>query len=137
MAEPGRPRPGRGVTVLEQALAPGGALVLGAADALARTAALGAAPRRPAAPARRARPAAPPVPSQRRPLGSRAERLKVALDAAGRGDRYEALGLVAALLDDNQLDSDAHFVYGLVALEAGQPERAADAFRRAMYIDPA
>jgi chemotaxis protein methyltransferase CheR len=41
------------------------------------------------------------------------------------------------MLDDNQMDSDAHFVYGLVALEAGQPERAAGAFRRAMYIDPA
>jgi tetratricopeptide (TPR) repeat protein len=44
---------------------------------------------------------------------------------------------VAALLEDNQMDVDAHFVHGLVALEAGQPERAADAFRRAMYIDPA
>jgi tetratricopeptide (TPR) repeat protein len=43
---------------------------------------------------------------------------------------------VAALLHDNQLDSDGYFVHGLVALEAGQPARAADAFRKAIYIDP-
>jgi chemotaxis protein methyltransferase CheR len=135
------------IPLLERALRPGGILLLGAADALARTAALGPAPRSMAARgaaadpgraalARPAQRAVPPVPPQPGPLVSRAERLKVALGAAGRGDRYEALGLVAALLEDDQMDSDAHFVYGLVALEAGQPERAAGAFRRAMYVDP-
>lgn len=120
------------VMLFERALRPGGILMLGAADALARTAALGKT---------RASPAArdgatirhPPKPE---PRPSREDRLKAALDAADRGQREEALGLVAALLHDNQLDSDGYFVHGLVALEASQPARAADAFRKAIYIDP-
>lgn len=120
------------VTHFERALRPGGILMLGAADALARTTALGKTPASPAA-RNRVTVRRPPQPE---PRPSREDRLKAALDAADRGQREEALGLVAALLYDNQLDSDGYFVHGLVALEASQPARAADAFRKAIYIDP-
>lgn len=120
------------VTLFERALRPSGILMLGAADALARTAALGTT--RPVPAARTAATVRrPPKPAQRL---SREDRLKAALNAADRGLREEALGLAAELIHDNQLDSDGYFVHGLVALEAGQPARAADAFRKAIYIDP-
>jgi len=35
------------------------------------------------------------------------------------------------------LDADAHFVQGLVTLEAGEPARAAAALRSALYADAA
>jgi len=44
---------------------------------------------------------------------------------------------VASALADNPLDADAHFVLGLVTLEAGEPARAVAALRRALYADPA
>jgi tetratricopeptide (TPR) repeat protein len=43
---------------------------------------------------------------------------------------------VASLLADNPLDADAHFVRGLVTLEAGEPDQAVAALRRALYADP-
>ncbi len=123
---------GRVIMSLERSLRPGGMLILGAADALQRTAA------RPAEPAR-ARPSGRPL---RRPLGrqprqSREERLAAALDAAGKGNRDAAMTQVASLLADDSLDADAHFVQGLVTLEAGEPARAAVALRRALYADAA
>ena len=140
---------GRVIALLTEALRPDGILLLGAADALARTAALGTAVRGTAVGRTAAR--GGPGPAElarlplrtirrhpaREPLVSRDQRLKAALDAAGSGRRDEALAQVAVLLADNQLDSDAHFVHGLVALEAGQPAQAAAAFRKAIYIDPA
>ena len=44
---------------------------------------------------------------------------------------------MAALLADNPLDADAHFIDGLVALDAGDPAKAVAALRRALYADAA
>jgi chemotaxis protein methyltransferase CheR len=116
---------------LQRSLRPGGVLVLGAADALHRTART-----------------AQPIPGRalRRPLGqppagqplppTREQRLAAALDAAGNGDREGALAQVRSLLAENALDADAHFVDGLVGLEAGRPAEAAAALRRALFADP-
>jgi chemotaxis protein methyltransferase CheR len=144
---------------LGQAVRPGGALVLGASDALQRTTArTGAAqaqspdpmrsgpvsPRRvPPGPA--GRPAAPGlVPQSRRPAarqpaqpaaapreGPRA----TALAAAGHGDREAALAQVTALLAADPMDADAHYIGGLLTLEAGEPQQAVAALRRALYAD--
>ena len=114
---------------LEGSLRTGGLLLLGAADALQRPASLplpglaGAAGR-------------PPVPRRdlpaRAPPPSREQRLAAALDAAGKGDRDDALLQVTSLLADGPLDADVHFIHGLVALEAGDPAQAAPALRRAL-----
>jgi chemotaxis protein methyltransferase CheR len=77
----------------------------------------------------------------RRPLGrepapSREERLEQALTAAGRGERDAALGHVRGLVAADPLDAEAHFLHGLVLLEAGQPAAAVAALRRALYADP-
>jgi chemotaxis protein methyltransferase CheR len=116
------------IVSLERSLRPGGMLMLGAADALTRTA---------SRPAARPRAAKGPL---RRPLGrdpslSRERQLTAALDAADQGDRDGALAHVASLLTDNPLDADAHFMDGLVTLEAGRPARAVAALRRALYVD--
>jgi tetratricopeptide (TPR) repeat protein len=62
--------------------------------------------------------------------------LRQALDAAGRGDRDEALEQVTALIAADPLDADFHFLHGLLALEAGEPAQARDALRRALAADP-
>jgi chemotaxis protein methyltransferase CheR len=123
---------------LERSLRQGGVLVLGATDAVARTAALGIHRRPPASPGAERAARRPPAASRPRAAASsmREQRLPAALEAAGKGDRDEALALVAALLADDPLDADAHFVQGLVRLEAGEPGRAAEALRRALYTDP-
>lgn len=120
---------------LERSLQPDGMLVLGASDALRRTSSRPAA--RPGRPA--ARPRAPGR-GLRRPLGRgpslpRERRLTAALAAADEGDRDGALAHVASLLADDPLDADAHFIDGLVTLEAGGPARAAAALRRALCAD--
>jgi chemotaxis protein methyltransferase CheR len=124
----------RVIELLERSLRPGGMLLLGAADALVRTASGPVAPRPPAPasgePTRR-RPRSQPVPSL-----SREQRLAAALDAADKGDRDTALAHVASLLEQNALDADAHFVDGLVALEAGRSAQAVAALRRALFADP-
>jgi chemotaxis protein methyltransferase CheR len=117
---------------LERSLRRGGMLVLGPADALHRIAA-------PSAPERQRR--RPPHRPPQRPLAgqpspTREQRLAAALDAAGKGDRDGALAQVGALLGQNALDGDAHFVDGLVALEAGRPAEAVGALRRALFADP-
>jgi chemotaxis protein methyltransferase CheR len=122
---------------LDSSLAPHGKLLLGVADALRRTFQV-PAPESPAS-----RPCAPqpggrsPVPRPRTPPREpRGRRLAAALAAAGKGHRDAALAEVQSLLARNPLDADAHFVYGLVVLEAGEPARAVVAFRRALYTDP-
>jgi chemotaxis protein methyltransferase CheR len=120
---------------LERSLRPDGVLVLGAADALHRTA---RAPRpvpgrQPARPLRR--PLGQP-PAGQPPSPTREQRLAAALDAAGNGDREAALAQVRSLLGENALDADAHFVDGLVGLGAGRPAEAAAALRRALFADP-
>ena len=42
-----------------------------------------------------------------------------------------------ALVEAHPLDADAHFLHGLVALEAGEPAAARDALRQALVADPA
>jgi chemotaxis protein methyltransferase CheR len=146
----------RVIESLRQSLRPGGRLVLGASDALQLTAArtgtaatgrTAPAPSGPVSPGLEhpGPPAAGLVPSTRpplrrpigrRPVPSRDQRLTATLEAAGQGDRDAALAEVATLLADDPLDADAHFVGGLVALEAGQPGRAVTALRRALYADP-
>jgi chemotaxis protein methyltransferase CheR len=75
-------------------------------------------------------------PVRREPARARDQQLAAALDAAGRGDRAGARAQVAALVAADPLDADAHFIGGLVALEAGEPGGAAAALRRALYADP-
>jgi chemotaxis protein methyltransferase CheR len=127
----------RVIDSLGRSLRPGGVLVLGAADALQRMTVPPAA--RLGGPAAGAGSPKRPL---RRPLGrqqpqpsSRDEWLAAALDAADKGDREDALAAVATLLLENPLDADAHFVQGLVTLEAGEPAKAAAALRRALYTD--
>jgi chemotaxis protein methyltransferase CheR len=118
---------------LERALRPDGMLLLGAADALRR------APG-PALPVQPAGLALTAKRRLRRPLGteaslSREQRLAAALAAADEGDHDAALAHVASLLAASPLDSDAHYLNGLVTLGAGWPARAAAALRRALYAD--
>jgi chemotaxis protein methyltransferase CheR len=125
---------------LRRSLRPGGELVLGAADALARAG--GGSPARagrdgpapgpaPGCPPRRS----PAEPKPAAPPANREQRLAVALEAAGRGDRDRAQALVAVLLSDDPFDADAHFINGLVSLEAGRPADAVTALRRALCAD--
>ena len=138
---------------LEQALRPGGALVVGASDALqlttARTAAAltrppGLVPPRLVPPGLLPPRLVPPrlVPQSRRPAGGpsgggppRDRQFAAALAAAGHGDRDAALAQVAALLAADPMDADAHFIGGLITLEAGEPGQAVAALRRALYAD--
>jgi chemotaxis protein methyltransferase CheR len=136
----------RVIEQLSQALRAGGRLLLGAADALQLTTARTGTVLTTAAGPYRSGPVSPgPVPSARAPAGpapapshaeNRAEKLAAALHAAGRGDHALALAQVRALVTADPLDADAHFIGGLVALEAGQPARAVAALRRALYADP-
>jgi len=122
---------------LDASLRPDGKLLLGVADALrrpVRVAALESPACRPGATQSGER---NPVPRPRTPPREpRDRRLAAALAAAGKGHRDIALAEVQALLALNPLDADAHFVHGLVVLEAGEPARAVAAFRRALYTDP-
>jgi tetratricopeptide (TPR) repeat protein len=70
------------------------------------------------------------------PSFSREQRLTAALDAADAGDSEDALDHLGTLLAADPLDADAHYIVGLVKLEAGQPEAAVIALRRAVYTDP-
>ena len=120
---------------LERSLRPDGVLMLGAADALQRTAGRPAARAGSLAARSPAAERGPRRPLGREPAISRERRLSAALDAADRGDRDGARAHVAVLLADNPLDADAHFIDGLVTLEAGRPARAAAALRRALCAD--
>jgi len=145
--------------LLGSSLRPGGTIMLGAADVLqvspARTGgprpALGTQPRaaaheRAPAPARGPAPEAPrqatrvlprgPLPTGQRVL-TRDQRLTATLTAAASGDRNGALEHAASLVEAHPLDADAHFLHGLVALEAGEPAKARDALRQALCADPA
>jgi chemotaxis protein methyltransferase CheR len=116
------------IASLRRSLRPGGMLLLGAADALTRP---------PGGPAAGPRPARRPPgrPPGRDPSLSREQQLTAALAAADGGDRDGALAHVASLLTDDPLDADAHFMDGLMTLEAGRPARAVTALRRALYAD--
>jgi len=146
----------RVVRALERALAPGGMLVLGAADRLCRLP--GQARRAPVGP-----PAKPPAPSWRARLASRSWRareqhddavpapagatrpapgdagaaLAAALAAADAGRIDEALGETERALAADPLDADAHYVRGVAQLGSGDAAAAAASLRRALYVDPA
>jgi chemotaxis protein methyltransferase CheR len=120
----------RVIESLERSLRHGGMLLLGAADALHRVAGPPAPERQPRRPPRRSR----REPAVRQPP-TREQRLAAALAAAGKGDSDGAMAQVGPLLGENALDADAHFIDGLVALEAGRPEHAAAALRRALFAD--
>ncbi len=144
--------------LLSASLHPGGKLMLGAADVLqvapARTGVTrprgaGATARPTAGPARepargfagRTLRQAVREPSRAAPAAQRVmtrdQRLTATLTAAAAGDRNEALEHAASLVEAHPLDADAHFLHGLVALEAGQPAQARDALRQALVADPA
>ena len=112
---------------------PGGVFVLGGADALQRTAARHMAHR----PPRRAAAAARPLrrPPARPPALSTGQRLAGAIDAADKGERGLALGLVESLLADDPLDPDALYLHGLVTLAGGEPARAVGSLRAGLYAD--
>jgi len=140
----------RVVRTLEGALAPGGMLVLGAADRLCR---LPDAPRRASA----RRPARAAAPSWRARFGAakpswRAEAqpeepgrvaadppgpLAAALAAADAGRLDEAIAAAEHALREDPLDADAHYLHGVAALGSGDAAAAAASLRRALYVDPA
>jgi chemotaxis protein methyltransferase CheR len=130
---------GKVIAMLERGLAPGGMLLLGAADRLCGSA------RRLARPddGERKRPPAPPR-ELRQPLGREPDdrapvedvSLSVAMAAADRGDLATALELTERLLAENPLDSDAYFVRGLAELGTKDSAAAAASLRRALYVDP-
>jgi len=146
----------RVIELLGQSLRADGRLLLGASDALQLTSArTGRALTGSAGPARPGLVSPGPVLSgpaphgpgpaagrparrslRREPARSRDQQLAAALDAAGRGDHDGALAHVAVLVAGDPLDADAHFIGGLVTLEAGEPAAAVAALRRALYADP-
>jgi len=145
--------------LLKSSLRPGGMVMLGAADVLQVSPARTGEPRphqpgparpgadRPAAgrpapgpaaePPRQAMRVLPrgPLPTGQRIL-TRDQRLTATLTAAASGDRSGALEHAASLVEAHPLDADAHFLHGLVALEAGDAAKARDALRQALCADP-
>jgi chemotaxis protein methyltransferase CheR len=123
----------RAIATLEHALAPGGELILGAADRLCDSA------RRLARPAV-SRPHAPAPPRElRRPLGREpavTPMLTGALEAADAGSLEDALEVTARMLEADPLDADAYFVRGLAELGLGDADAAVASLRRALYVDP-
>jgi chemotaxis protein methyltransferase CheR len=150
--------------LLSGSLRPGGTVMLGAADVLQVSPARTGEPRPSLAsalprPGTLARPVAgerAPGPARElargpagqavrepprgpRPTGrilTRDQRLTATLTAAASGDRTGALEHAASLVAAHPLDADAHFLHGLVALEAGEPAKARDALRQALVADP-
>ena len=124
---------------LERGLAPGGMLLLGAADRLCRSAGRLATPEE--VEPRRPRPwGSAPKPVPRSPLGREPARpeaeLAVALQAANEGSLGTALEVTERMLQADPLDADAHFVRGLAELSGGDPVAAIGSLRRTLYVDP-
>ena len=129
----------RVTAALDRALAPGGTLVLGAADALCRSAgrlrslATAVAPLQPSA--------TPPQRILRRPLGRVGgpalthDHVGIA-EAAGSGESGEMISRTTRLLATDPLNASAHFLHGLAELEAGDAAAAVSALRRALYAEP-
>jgi chemotaxis protein methyltransferase CheR len=156
----------RVVRSLERALAPGGMLVLGAADRLcrlpdpeqrrvprtarpaapwparlgrpARERAAGAAPRQSwRTPAREVGAAVPPAaPLSASPAPDGPTPLAAALAAADAGRMNEALAATERALAADPLDADAHYIRGVAQLGSGDGPAAAESLRRALYVDP-
>jgi chemotaxis protein methyltransferase CheR len=129
---------------LEGALAPGGMLLLGAADRLCRL----PSARISRAPARQ-RVAAPPAAAttatatRRWRAPRRADEpvavegaMAAALAAADAGRLEDAIAATERVLAADPLDADAHFVRGTAHLGSGDAATAAGSLRRALYVDP-
>jgi chemotaxis protein methyltransferase CheR len=120
---------GRVLASFQQALAPGGALVLGAADALCAGASTqGAAAAAPAAKARR--------PSSGRPLRRPLGRAAGGMPATAPGARPGISAGGAALVAPDPLTAAAYFRRGLAELESDDPAAAVGSLRRALYVEP-
>ena len=102
----------RVIEALESALRPSGMLILGSADTLCGTA------------RRLARIGEEPNPRQ------------VPLPTESRRALRRPLGRAEAPISLEHLDADSYFTTGLTALEQGDPQEAAGALRRALYVDP-
>jgi chemotaxis protein methyltransferase CheR len=128
---------------LDAAVAPGGVLVLGAADALAAAAVenpplAGAVedPHAAAAVADRLQGAAAPAEHAPPAVTGRDALLRRARAAAEAGRAGEALASVDALLRRDPLDAGAHSLRGLVELAGGDADAAAASLRRALFAEP-
>jgi chemotaxis protein methyltransferase CheR len=108
------------LAALERALAPGGELVLGAADALCRTS--------PQLAQIAARPVAGPKPSRKRAKPQPRRTVPAATQKPVRG-RHLTIAPPAA-------DAGELFERGLLELEAGNPQDAIASLRQALYVDP-
>lgn len=109
----------RVVAGLERALAPGGRLVLGAADALCvLDRAVGEFHRRPAKASRPPKPSPPAPPAERRPRP-----VVLAQSAPARAE-------------EDQMDPEVHYHHGLAELESGDAAAAVASLRRVLYLDP-
>jgi chemotaxis protein methyltransferase CheR len=62
--------------------------------------------------------------------------LEAALAAADRNQLDDAIAMAERLLDENPLDSEAHYVRGVAQLARGDAHAALDPLRRALYIEP-
>ena len=128
------------IGVLERSLAPGGMLLLGAADRLCGSARrLAVADPIEQEQSRMA--AGAPERALRRPLGhepadAAPAGLAAALQAADEGRLDTTLELTERLLKEDPLDANVYFVRGLAELGVGDPESAAGSLRRALYVDP-
>ena len=123
----------RVTAALDGALAPGGTLLLGAADTLCRDSgrlrALANAVTSTAAPAPARNSAA-----LRRPLG-RLPALEPSVAAPERV-RGDVLTETSRVLASDPLNASAHFLHGLAELEAHNAAAAVGALRRALYAEP-
>lgn len=135
---------------LPPALAPGGQLVLGAADRLCLTARsfrdLGGrlerqpAPPRPLrrAPRRPSRPTRPARPKRARsaPRDLTDPTLAEALRLADGGELAQALQVAKEVVERDSMNAPAHFVCGTVELARGDASMAVRSLRAALYADP-
>jgi chemotaxis protein methyltransferase CheR len=123
---------------LDRSLRPQGVLVLGAADALCATGRkLGMLANQVHA----VKPPTAPPSVLRRPLGRKPDEsievlLERAVRAADEGRRPEAKAHAREAIAREPANARAHFLAGLVELEAGNTPAAIDALRRALYLDP-
>lgn len=130
----------RVTAALDGALAPGGTLILGAADALCRGAGHVPAPATAVTPLERSAPLRRNT-LLRRPLGrlgghsAAADPAGVA-EAASAGKSDEVISRTTRLLASDPLNASAHFLHGLAELEAGDADAAIAALRRALYAEP-
>jgi chemotaxis methyl-accepting protein methylase len=131
----------RVVQSLTSALAPGGRLILGAADRISvrseTQVRVSMQRREPRAqpPARRARPARErPVTASPRPqVDATGDAIQ---QAANAGRLQEVIELTDTVLAGNPLDARACFTRGLAELGLGNPQAAVASLRRAIYADP-